>query len=132
NAVAKRRDGEMEGLQDRGKFRAMWSPRLGIGIMERRNYRRRSHMRSLFSSRVGISLVVVFIACAMLPTDSRAGLCTAKITRLQARVDDAIDAHAGAGSFGREGLRATRSWQPTPKSIAHADKRVSGWKGGLR
>jgi hypothetical protein len=92
-------------------------------------------MRSLFSSRVGISLVVVFIACAMLPTDSRAGLCTAKITRLQARVDDAIDAHAGAGSFGREGLRATRSWQPTPKSSGSASlaaRRAScstGWPG---
>ena len=88
-------------------------------------------MRSSFSGRVGISLVLVFIACAV-PTLSRAGPCTAKITRLRARVDDAIDAHAGAGPFGREGLRATRSWQPTPKSIAHADKRVSGWKGGLR
>ena len=89
-------------------------------------------MRSSLSRRVSISLIVVFIACAMLPTPSRAGPCTAKITRLQARVDDAIDAHAAAGPSGREGLRATRSWQPTPKSIAHADERVSGWKGGLR
>jgi hypothetical protein len=50
-----------------------------------------------------------------------AGPCTSSIDELQARVDTAIDRQAGAGPWKVESTDATRSRQPTPKSIAAAE-----------
>jgi hypothetical protein len=47
-----------------------------------------------------------------------AGPCTSSIDELQGRVDTAIEKQAAADPSKREGLSATRSYQPTPNSIA--------------
>jgi hypothetical protein len=65
-------------------------------------------------------------------TPSSAGPCKSDIIRLQVQVDAAIEAHANTAPFGREGRIATYHLQPTPKSIARAEKQLSGWTGGLR
>jgi hypothetical protein len=50
-----------------------------------------------------------------------AGPCQSSIDELQARVDAAIDKQAAADPPKPESLRATRSHQPTPESIAASE-----------
>jgi len=51
-----------------------------------------------------------------------AGPCTAEIDKVQAQIDAALDRQAGAGKAGSEGAAATAHHQPTPESIAAAEK----------
>jgi hypothetical protein len=55
-------------------------------------------------------------------TSVNAGPCTAEIDRLQSIVDAGIDITAGAGPGGRESTAAKDHHQPTPESIARAEK----------
>ena len=61
------------------------------------------------------------IALAILlsaPTPSHAGSCASSIVRIQATVDAAIEKRAGSDGWKPESLSATRSYQPTPYSLA--------------
>jgi hypothetical protein len=78
------------------------------------------------------AILITLLAGAGLPMPSVAGPCASEISRLQFEIDAAIEAHAKAGPFGPEERVATDHWQPTPKTLARAEKRLSGWKGGLR
>lgn len=66
--------------------------------------------------------LVKYLACA-LPLlfagfSASAGPCSQSILKAQARVDAAIEAHAGADSWKPESLGALRGHQPTPHSLA--------------
>jgi len=76
--------------------------------------------------------IVTLLTCVEFSTRCAAQPCTSEIVRLQAQVDLAIEVHARAGPFGPEGRFATAHRQPTPKSLARAEKQLSGWKGGLQ
>ena len=52
-----------------------------------------------------------------------AGTCTQAIAVVQARVDAAIENHAGSDGWAPESLNALRSYQPTPHSLAVAEGR---------
>ena len=49
---------------------------------------------------------------------AHAGSCEPSIARVQARVDAAIEQNAGSHGWQPESLDATRSYQPTPRSLA--------------
>jgi hypothetical protein len=67
------------------------------------------------------SLALASTFCLLTASAAFAGPCTSSIDDLQARVDSAIDRQAGAGPWKVESTEATRSRQPTPKSIAAAE-----------
>jgi hypothetical protein len=52
---------------------------------------------------------------------SYASPCEDSIARVQAQADAAIEKRAGAGGWQKESLDATRSYQPTPRSIAASE-----------
>ena len=66
-----------------------------------------------------LGLAAVFLLLA--GTATFAGPCQNSIDELQARVDAAIENQAAADPSRRESLRATRSYQPTPSSIAASE-----------
>jgi hypothetical protein len=47
--------------------------------------------------------------------------CTRSITRVQAKVDAAIEARAGSGPWRPESVGAGLGYQPTPRSLAAAE-----------
>ena len=51
-----------------------------------------------------------------------AGTCIAEIDKEQAKIDAALDQQAEAGKTGVESMAATDSRQPTPASIAAAER----------
>jgi hypothetical protein len=66
-----------------------------------------------------LGLAAVFLLLA--GTATFAGPCQNSIDELQGRVDTAIENQAAADPSRRESLRATRSYQPTPSSIAASE-----------
>ena len=67
------------------------------------------------------SLVVAATVVLFVPSPAFAGPCKSSIDELQARVDAAIERQAAAGPSKPESLRALRSHQPTPESIAASE-----------
>jgi hypothetical protein len=55
---------------------------------------------------------------------SYAGPCSGDIDKMQARIDAALEAKAAAGPTGKEGTFAGMSEQPTPRSMAAAEKKL--------
>lgn len=70
-------------------------------------------------ARFAIAIIVLLSTSPL----AHAGPCEDRIARVQARVDAAIEKRAAAGPWQRESLNATRSYQPTPQSIAAAEGR---------
>jgi hypothetical protein len=66
-----------------------------------------------------LGLAAAFLLSAA--TATLAGPCQNSIDELQARVDTAIENQAASGGWKRESLSATRSYQPTPSSIAASE-----------
>ena len=62
------------------------------------------------------SVIFLFVASPIF-----AGPCKSSIDELQARVDAAIEKQAAADPSKPESLRALRSYQPTPESIAASE-----------
>jgi hypothetical protein len=62
------------------------------------------------------SAILLFVA-----SPAFAGPCKSSIDELQARVDAAIENQAAAGPWKPESLRALRSDQPTPESMAASE-----------
>jgi hypothetical protein len=60
------------------------------------------------------AIIVLLLATA----PAYAGPCTETIASVQAEVDAAIEARAGADGWKKESLSATRNYQPTPRSLA--------------
>jgi hypothetical protein len=58
-----------------------------------------------------------------------AGPCSVQIDKEQAKIDAALDQQAEAGKTGVESAAATDSRQPTPASIAAAEKALG--RGGV-
>jgi hypothetical protein len=73
-------------------------------------------MRSFFSPAAVICMSLIAAGRAA------AGPCTAEIGREQAKIDAALDREAGHGTAGVEGTAATDNRQPTPASIAAAER----------
>ncbi len=65
-------------------------------------------------------------------TSAQAGPCSAEIDKAQAAVDARIDAIAGAGRSARESTAATLHHQPTPQTIAAAERRLHESEGATR
>lgn len=75
----------------------------------------------------------LLIGAILLPGgEAEAGSCTRGISRMQARLDRALENRAAAGPFAPESAFATRSRQPTPATIAAAESRYDGWPAGGR
>jgi hypothetical protein len=67
--------------------------------------------------------VLIVIALTLLaPGVSVAGPCIAEIDKTQAQIDAVLDLQAGAGKTGSEGAATTAHRQPTPETIAAAEK----------
>jgi hypothetical protein len=68
--------------------------------------------------RIFIPFIFVLLVCEA----AVAGPCTAEIDKTQARIDAALDRQAGAGNTAAESTAATAHHQPTPETIAAAEK----------
>jgi hypothetical protein len=71
----------------------------------------------------------IFLMAALAAVSARAGPCSVEIDRLQAAVDARIDAAAGSGPMARESTAAMEHRQPTPDSIAQAEKSLGEGSG---
>jgi hypothetical protein len=70
-------------------------------------------------------LLVMSVAVLILSSSAAyAGPCSRAIDRMQARVDAMIEAKAAAGPAGRESRGAMLHREPTPASIAAAEKKL--------
>ena len=78
-------------------------------------------------SRTLFPVIFVLISCNSVV----AGPCTAKIAKTQAQIDAALDRKAGAGKSAPESAAATAHHQPTPETIAAAE-RALGEGGSIR
>jgi hypothetical protein len=72
----------------------------------------------MIPSHILISVIFVLISC----DSAVAGPCTAEIGKTQAQIDAALDRQAGTGKTGSETAAATAHHQPTPETIAAAEK----------
>ena len=64
------------------------------------------------------------LAALLWAQPSLAGPCTAEIDRAQAQLDQRVDTVAGAGATGTQSTAAQMHRQPTPGSIASAEKKL--------
>jgi hypothetical protein len=69
-------------------------------------------------------LVFAVLAAFLVTGPALAGPCTAEIDRAQARLDQKIDAVAGAGTTGTQSTAAQTHRQPTPGSVARAEEKL--------
>jgi hypothetical protein len=69
------------------------------------------------------------LLCLMLPASAEAASCGKEIDRVQAQVDARIGAIARADPGARETRAATLNHQPTPASIAAAERNQPGDAG---
>jgi hypothetical protein len=65
-----------------------------------------------------IACTAAIAALLLIGSPANAGPCTHIIAAVQAQVDAAIENRAGTDGWKRESLNATRSYQPTPRSLA--------------
>jgi hypothetical protein len=72
----------------------------------------------MIPSRTLLAVTLVLNLC----NSAAAGPCTAEIVKIQAKVDAALDRKAGAGKTGSESVAATAHHQPTPETIAAAER----------
>lgn len=89
-------------------------------------------MRDLGRSAAKCGFMLMMIAAALVGARAQAGPCTAAIDRVQAQVDAKIDAIAGSGRAGIESRAARVHRQPTPQSIAAAERRLHESAGATR
>jgi hypothetical protein len=66
-------------------------------------------------------IAICIMLCAASP--AHAGSCKHSITQVQAQVDAALEQNAGSHGWQPESLSATRSYQPTPRSLAAVEDR---------
>src|SRR5436305_1636654 len=72
--------------------------------------------------------IAAALVCAM--SAATAGPCQHEIDRMQARVDAVLEAAAGSGPAAAESLAARLHRQPTPDSIAAAEKKLGEISSG--
>ena len=73
---------------------------------------------------MAVSRILLAVALVLILSNSAiAGRpCRAEIAKTQAEIDAALDRKAGAGKTGSESVAATAHHQPTPQSIAAAER----------
>jgi hypothetical protein len=81
---------------------------------------------------ISVTRIIIAAAFAMAAAGAQAGPCTAKIDKLQAQVDARIDAIAASGPAAAETRGARLHHQPTPASIAAAERRLHESEGTTR
>lgn len=86
-----------------------------------------THLRSFVQCLV---LSAAFLAALAAPI--YAGPCTAKIDAMQARVDARLEAVAARGRVGIETVGARLHHQPTPESIARAERELNEGQGATQ
>jgi hypothetical protein len=79
-----------------------------------------------------IEFIFVAAFATLLAVAAQAAACAAKIDKVQAQVDAKIDAIAGRGPEGAETRAARLHHQPTPASIAAAERRLHESQGATR
>jgi hypothetical protein len=81
--------------------------------------------------RAFVLLLLSLTAAPLLtaPASARSS-CSAELRRTRIAVDNALEAHAGAGPFAPESKAAKLNHQPTPSSIARAENRFDHWPNG--
>ncbi|MEZ0168701.1 hypothetical protein [Microvirga sp. TS319] len=86
--------------------------------------------KSAIATPLALPLFLLLTAvAAFAPTLAHAGPCSATIDQLQAVVDSRIDTTAGTGGMARESAEVTDHRQPTPESIARAEKELGEGTG---
>lgn len=85
--------------------------------------------RGLIVVRAGGRLLLSATLAAFVMTAANAGPCTVEIDKVQAQVDAKIDAIAASGRTGTETRAARMHYQPTPESIAAAERRLHESQG---
>jgi hypothetical protein len=108
----------------------MWHPNLNI-IASRATFLLRSQSLAYRSRVFGIELA----CCGAIlsgATPGLAGPCTSQIARMQAQVDARIETLAQSTQAAPESTTALLHHQPTPGSIAHAEKKIGEGKGPER
>ena len=65
-----------------------------------------------------IASTAAVAALLLVASPANAGPCAKTIAAVQAQVDAAIETRAGADGWKAQSLNATRSYQPTPRSLA--------------
>jgi hypothetical protein len=83
-------------------------------------------------NRLLIDLLLALALTLCLAAAARAAPCAAEIGRVQAAVDAKIDAIAGSGPESAETRAARLHYQPTPASIAAAERRLHESEGATR
>lgn len=85
------------------------------------------------SKRVWKALMAVMLAAPVVglasPSWAASKACVVGIERAQAELDARLARSAAAGPFGRETTFATMGRQPTPSSVARAEKQLGDWPG---
>ncbi len=80
------------------------------------------------SRLVAVSLLAV---SAFLPAASTGKTaCSAELRRTSRAVDNALDQHASSGLFAPESTAAKLHHQPTPSTVARAERNFDGWPNG--
>ncbi len=82
--------------------------------------------------RLLIDLILAPALALCFAAGARAAPCAAEIGKVQAAVDAKIDAIAGSGPESAETRAARLHYQPTPASIAAAERRLHESEGATR
>jgi hypothetical protein len=81
--------------------------------------------------RTGSFISALLVAAISLPQPSLAKTaCSADLRRTTKAVDRALDHYAATAPFAPESKSATLNHQPTPSSIARAERRFDNWPNG--
>jgi hypothetical protein len=81
---------------------------------------------------IACELLLAAAFATLLASQAQAGPCAAKIDKVQAAVDAKIDAIAANGPTSAETRAARLHYQPTPASIAAAERRLRESEGTTR
>src|SRR6185437_11866760 len=80
-----------------------------------------------------LAAVSLVAASALLPAAAAGkSSCSADLRRTSRAVDRALDQHAAASPYAPESKAATLGHQPTPSSIARAERRFDNWPNGSK
>lgn len=90
-----------------------------------------SNMPFKYSAALALSLAVTSLLPAPLViAATKGGSCSSAADAIEAELNRVLSQHARTEPASAESLFALRGYQPTPATIAAAEQRASGWKGG--
>lgn len=84
---------------------------------------------NLFCACSLASALLIAAISLPLPTQAKTA-CSAELRRTRIAVNRALDQHASASPYAPESTFATMNRQPTPATIARAERRFDNWPNG--